>query len=115
MKMTHWLSAVLVLGSLLVFGGCGKSAPKQPDSIDYNGVQVAWLKLDVEFAGAGPEMQGDISQAKRAFRYSQFAQALPPLEKLAKYPNLTPSQQKLLSDLLEQTKQVIAKGPAPGQ
>lgn len=115
MRMRYWVLSGLVVVSLLAFSGCSKSAPKPPDSIDYNGVQVSWPKLDLEFAGAPPEMQADLSEAKRAFRYGLFAQAMPALEKLAKYPNLTPAQQKLLAEVLEQTKQVIAKGPPPGQ
>lgn len=114
MKIAYWLLGGLV-GSLLAISGCSKSAQKAPDSIDYNGVQVSWPKLDLEFAGAPQDMQVDLSEAKRAFRYGLFAQAIPALEKLAKYPNLTPAQQKLLNEVLEQTKQVIAKGPPAGQ
>lgn len=52
---------------------------------------------------------------KACLRYGQFPQAMVQLDKLAHVPNLTEPQKKLVNDLLEQTKQVIAKAPPPGQ
>jgi hypothetical protein len=52
---------------------------------------------------------------KAYLRFGQFPQAMVQLDKLAHVPNLTEPQKKLVNDLLEQTKQVVAKAPPPGQ
>jgi len=52
--------------------------------------------------------------AKRHIRYERFPQALVELNKLAQNPGLSEPQKKVVSALIEQTKQVIAKG-LPGQ
>jgi hypothetical protein len=114
MKCRYLLPGLLAAGVLLVFGGCRK-AELPPRMQEYYGVQVIWPQMDSDFANAGPELQDDLSQVKRAFRYANFAQALPALEKLSKAPNLTPAQQKLVSTLIDQTKQVLAKMPPAGQ
>ncbi|MEI6391636.1 MAG: hypothetical protein WCT12_11085 [Verrucomicrobiota bacterium] len=111
MRTTCWMCA-LVAG--LILGGCKKSETAVMTR-EFSGVQMDWPKLDVEFVNVSPDLQAQVSLVKRAFRYSQFPQAIVELEKLAKFPNLTAPQQKLVSNLLEQTRQVMAKAPPPGQ
>ena len=61
-------------------------------------------------------MQANVSLAVRAFRYALFTNALVELDKLVSNPKLTDAQKTLVSDLIEQTKRVIAKAPpAPEQ
>ena len=49
----------------------------------------------------------------RSLRYAQFPQAVAELGKLANNPNLSEPQKKVVNDLVEQTKQVIANSKAP--
>jgi hypothetical protein len=97
--------------------GCKKSQQQAVGPrTQYLGVQVDWPKLDTEFSNAPPELQKSAYEIKRDFRYSLFPQAMVALDKLANAPNLNESQKKLVTDLMEQTRQVIAKmGAPPGQ
>ena len=115
MKTLRFVPLALAIG-LTTVAGCKKSdapgsAPGTATQI--NGVNVDLPKLDVEFASAAPELQEGVNLLRRAFRYAQFPQALMELEKLSTNPGLSESQKKLVADLLEQTKQVIAKSPPP--
>jgi hypothetical protein len=112
MKTNHWTWTFLAVG-LVALAGCKKEnqAPGPPQK--FYGVQVDWLKLDPTFANASPEVQNGVLIVKRNFRYGMFPQAVAELEKLAKNPALTEPQKKLVGDLIEQTKQVIAQAPAP--
>jgi len=114
MKTTRWVFGLLA-SCLVASTGCEKAAQPADQAQEYYGVKVEWPRLDAEFAGASPEVQTEVSLAKRAFRYRLFPQALVQVDKLTHVPNLTEPQKKLVNDLLEQTKQVIAKAPPPGQ
>ena len=81
MRTTCWMCA-LVAG--LILGGCKKSETAVMTR-EFSGVQMDWPKLDVEFVNVSPDLQAQVSLVKRAFRYSQFPQAIVDLEKLAKY------------------------------
>jgi len=78
-------------------------------------LKLNWAKLNTEFTNASPDVQSDVSLAVRAFRYSLFPKALVELDKLSNNPNLTEAQKKLVAELQEPTKQVIAKAPPPEQ
>ena len=82
---------------------------------EYYGVKLNWSQLNTAFTNASSEAQNDAYMAVRAFRYSQFPQAMVQLEKLANDTGLTEAQKTLVAELMEQTKQVIAKAPAPPQ
>jgi hypothetical protein len=100
---------------LAALSGCKKST-QDPPSPNYYGVQVDLPKLDLQFTNASPETLTSVTLVKRYFRYSQFMQAMMELDKIANDSSLTQVQKKTIADLLEQTKQVIAKAPAqPGQ
>jgi len=113
MTRTWWLLSSLALFAL-AFGACQKSEPARGLAREYDGVKVEWPRLETEFTDASPETQMIISTALHAFRYGQFPQALLELNKLAQVPGLTDTQKKLIADLIEQTKQVIAKAPRHG-
>jgi len=108
-----WLLATLAV-CLLSLPACKKEPVPGPPQ-EYYGVKVDWLKLDSVFTNASAEVQNSVALVKRHYRYGLFPQALAELGRLAKFPNLTEEQKKLVSDLTEQTKQVIAKTPAPGR
>lgn len=113
MKMTKWMFATLAVG-LLFPVACKKEQPQGPPQT-YYGVQVDWPKLNATFTNASQDVQTSVASVKRNFRYGLFPQALMELDKLSKNPQLTEPQKKLLSDLIEQTKQVVAKTPVPGR
>lgn len=106
---------MIVIG-LLGLAGCNKAQQAAGPTDEYYGVKVDVPKLDTEFTNPNQALQDKLNLIKRFYRYEQFAQAVPELDALSKTPNLTESQKKLANDLIEQTKQVIAKAPPrPGQ
>jgi hypothetical protein len=108
MRVSNGVCALLAL-CLLAFASCKKSNQGVAPNTDYSGVKVDWPKLDTEFATSDSELQADARLAKRHIRYSQFMEALMDLDKLSRNPGLSGSQKKVVADLIEQTKQVIAK------
>ncbi len=104
--------SLLAAGCLVAVAGCKKSEVVAPVT-EYNGVKVDWPKLDSEFANASPELQANAALAKRYIRYSLFPRAMIELDKLANSPGLTESQKKAVTDVMEQTKEALAKAPAP--
>jgi hypothetical protein len=100
---------------LVAFASCKKSDQPVAPNTEFSGVRVDWPKLDTEFAGSDQELQKAASLAVRHIRYAQFPEAVADLERLSDDPKLTEAQKKLVSDLLEQTKQAMAKAPAPGK
>jgi hypothetical protein len=110
MKMPHWLFALLAV-CLVAFAGCKKAG--QAETPEFYGVQVDLPKLGLVFAGASEQVQANVATFNRFFRYGQYPQALGELDRLASQPSLTEPQKKLVGDLIEQTKQVIAKVPPP--
>ena len=99
---------------MVAMTGCKKSEKQTTGPrTQYLGVQVDWPKLDTEFTNAAPEVMATAAEIKRDFRYSLFPQAMVALDKLSNTPNLTESQKKLVNDLMEQTRQVIAKMGTP--
>ncbi|MEO6183371.1 MAG: hypothetical protein ABIP71_09780 [Verrucomicrobiota bacterium] len=109
MKITNFF--FLVFGvCLMTLTGCQKQ-DQQGSVQPFHGINVDWPKLETEFAKAGPDVQENLTLINRFFRYAQFTQALMELDKLSNNPNLTEPQKKLVSDLIQQTKQEIAKAP----
>jgi len=101
--------------ALLAAAGCKKEQQQMGPPQEYYGVKLNWLQLNTAFTNASPEAQNDAYLAVRAFRYSQFPQAMLQLEKLANEPGLTDGQKSVVNELMEQTKQVVAKAPPPPQ
>src|SRR5438045_5187017 len=111
MKTMNWILAIITV-SVFGMAGCKKQQTEGPPQ-EYYGVKVDWPKLNIVFSNATPEIQATVETLKRDFRYGQFNEAMPELDKLSNDPNLTPVQKKLITDITEQTKQVIAKAPPP--
>ena len=109
------MAFALLAVCLVAFASCKKSDQSVAPNTEYYGVKVDWPKLDTEFASSDQELQNAASLAVRHIRYSQFPDALGDLERLSANPKLTDAQKKVVSDLLEQTKQAVAKAPPPGQ
>lgn len=113
-KTTKFLLPILAV-CLLALAGCKKAEP-EGTALQFHGINVDLPKLDAAFANATPDVQESLTLIPRFFRYAQFPQALMELDKLSSNPSLTEPQKKLVMDLIEQTKQVIAKTPPqPGQ
>jgi hypothetical protein len=110
-------TASLVFGVIavcLVGPGCKKGPPPSPpETIQLYGVAVDLPKLDTEFQHASPEVQATVLQVKTAYRYGQLSRMMEELDKLGNTPGLTDAQKKLVSNLTEQMKQVIAKANLP--
>ena len=97
---------------LLGFAGCGKKAPAVPQGLDIQGVKVDLPKLQMEFSSAAPELQTDVNQAASGLRYGQYEKALMSLDHLINNPALSEPQKKVVNEVIEQMKQLIAKaGP----
>ena len=114
MNVPNGVSALLAV-CLVAVASCKKADQSVAPNTEFYGVKVDWPKLDTEFANSDREVQASASLAVRHIRYSQFPEALGDLERLSTNPKLTEAQKKAVNDLLEQTKQVIAKAPSPGQ
>src|SRR5689334_8865804 len=115
MRTYNAVMSLLAAACLAGVVGCKKAEVVAPVT-EYNGIKIDWPKLDSEFANASPELQGNAQLAKRYIRYSLFPRAMIELDKLANTPGLNESQKKAVTDLMEQTKEALAKAPlAPGQ
>jgi hypothetical protein len=114
MKAANIIFALLAV-CLVAFAGCKKSDQSAAQGKESDSVQVDWPKFDKEFTGSDQEVQTSAALVKRSIRYTEFPQALAEMERLSGNPKLTEAQKKIVSDLLERTKQVIAKAPPPGQ
>jgi hypothetical protein len=114
MKVHNVASALLAV-CLVAFASCKKSEQSVTPNTEFNGVKVEWPKLETEFGSGDQEMQRAASLAVRHIRYSQLPDAVGDLERLSGDPKLTEPQKKVVTDLLEQVKQALAKAPAPGQ
>jgi hypothetical protein len=112
MKTTGRILIPILAVCFLALAGCKKAEP-EVSGVQFHGINVDLPKLDTAFANATPDVQASLTSIPRFFRYAQFPEALMELDKLANNPSLTESQKKLVADLIEQTKQVIAKTPAP--
>jgi len=102
-----------VLSGLLLVGGCGKKQPTASPAYEINGVKVDVPKLQEAFAGSPPEIQADVNQTTRNLRYGMYEKSLMALDRLSTNPALNDTQKKVVNDVIEQMKQLIAKaGPS---
>ncbi len=110
-------TASLVVGMIaacLLGHGCKKAPPPSPPgTIQLYGVTVSLPRLDTEFKTASPEAQAAVFRVKTAYRFGQLSRMMEELDKLANEPSLSDPQKKLVSELTEQMKQVIAKTDLP--
>ena len=97
-------------GLLLVVAGCGKKQPTTPPAYEVNGVKVDVPRLQEAFSGSPPEIQADVNQTTLNLRYGMYEKSLMALDRLANNPAVNDTQKKVVNDLIEQMKQLIAKG-----
>jgi hypothetical protein len=109
-------AAAVSAGGVVALSGCNKAAappPPPPSTIQMAGVRLDLPKLDTEFQDASPEIQAAVKQIKQSYRGGRFVRMVTELDELSNNPGLGASQKKLVGDLIEQMKQVLAKMPAP--
>ena len=106
--MTSRLAAIS-LSFPLAIAACKKA--EQPAAInqEFYGLKLAWPKLTTEFTNASPEIQASAALAAHSFRCADFPRALAELDKLSNLTGLTEPNRKVVSELLEQTRLVMAK------
>jgi len=107
----------MCLAFLVVLGACSKSseADKLP-SMEFEGVKVDTPQLMAAFVEASPELQKPVSDAVTNMRYRKYLEAMKGLDAVLKSPGLNEQQKKLLTQVLDQLKEVLGKAsPRPGQ
>jgi hypothetical protein len=109
-----FISAVLLAGSV-TWDGCGKAEDQPGPTPVYYGVRVDLPKLDTAFTNASPDVQASAALVKQYLRYAELPKALAELGHLATNSTLTENQKRVVNDLTEQTKQVIANSNPPRQ
>ena len=106
------LLAVVLMAVGVAYSGCGKKAPPTPPPAEISGIKVDVPKLRQTLSGAPQEVMSDMNMFTSSLRYGQYEKALMGLDKLASNPGLNDTQKKVVNDVIEQMKQVIAKaGP----
>lgn len=118
MKKINWIIAALAVASLGL-AGCKKAADKPVDSLQVHGVSVDMPKLQATFSTVSDEqIKKLIFDADQGFRYGDYPKALAAVEELSNNPNVTEDQKKVVTDVLEQLKKLVAVAPgasAPAQ
>jgi len=100
----------MLMVGLMAVAAC-KKGPAEPtlDPVDVNGVKVDLPKLQAYFTETNADLQNSARKVVMAFRYGQYESALMELDKLSNDPALDETQKKLVSDMIEQVKQVMSK------
>jgi hypothetical protein len=100
------------LGFLVLLGACSKSseADKLPP-MEFEGVKVDTPRLMAEFVNAPPPLQTPVNDAATKVRYKLYLEAMMELDEVLKSPGLNDKQKKLIAQVLDQLKEVIAKVP----
>jgi hypothetical protein len=112
MHLRYCISTI-VLGALVALAGCSKpAADAQVPAMEIRGIKVDMPKMQQLFATAAPELQSSASKASMSIRYGQFPEASAELAKLAAMPGLSDAQKKVVSDVTEQVKQLMAPAPS---
>jgi hypothetical protein len=111
MKVIKFCSALLILG-LLAVGGCSKGPPT-PAVPEINGVKCDFPKLQRTFDNSSGEIQQHVQEAIQGVRYGMYDRSLEALDALANDATVTADQKKVVNELIESMKQVIAKSPPP--
>ena len=112
MKTQNFLFGI-VIATAVTLTACGKKQPPTPSAYEVSGVNVDMPALQSAFLGASQDLQAAVNDASADLRYGQYVKALESLDKVSSDPNLTEPQKKLVAQVIEQLKQVIAKaGPS---
>ena len=108
----RFLCGGFCLALLLIWSGCSKSieADKLP-SMEIEGVNVNIPQLAAGFANSAPEVQSKVAEAVTKVRYKRYLPAMMDLEETAKSPGLSDKQKKLITQVMDQLKEVMSKSP----
>ena len=100
---------------LLLAGGCSNSSntDKLPPT-QIQGVDVDIPRLSGEFAKAKPDIQEKVNDAVTKIRYQRYMQAMMELDEVINMPGLDDKQKKLITQVVSQLKEVVAKNPGQG-
>jgi hypothetical protein len=100
------------LAFLVLLGACSKSseADKLPP-MEFEGVKVDTPRLMAEFLDAPPQLQKPVNDAVTKVRYKLYLQAMMELDQVLKSPGLNDKQKKLIVQVIDQLKEVLAKAP----
>jgi hypothetical protein len=103
------------LALLLLVCACSNSSrsDKLPP-MQIQGVNVDIPQLAAQFANAQPELQSRVTEGIAKVRLHQYLEGMMVLDEALKSPGLNDKQKKLLTQVLGQLKEVVAKAPAPG-
>jgi hypothetical protein len=103
---------MLLFATLLALPACGKKAPPGPEPIVINGIKIDGPKLTEAFVGADPALTSQAHEAVRFLRYGLYVNSLEALDKMSRDPKLNEAQKKVVGEVIEQVKQLVAKsGP----
>src|SRR5256885_16630912 len=100
------------LAFLALLGACNKSseADKLPP-MEVEGVKVDTPRLMAEFVNASPELQRPVNEAVTKMRYRKYLDAMMDLDHVLTNPGLNDKQKKLVAQVIDQPKEVLAKNP----
>ncbi len=105
-------SVALSLVLALATSGCSKSSNLENlPPIEVEGVQVDIPQLMADFSEVPPELYTKANEAATNVRYKKYMDAMMGFDAILKTPGLKPNQQKILTKVMDQLKQVIAKAP----
>ena len=95
---------------LALLSACSKSsdADKLPP-MEFEGVKVDTPRLMAEFVNASPQLQTPVNEAVTNMRYRKYLEAMMGLDQVLKSPGLNDKQKKLITQVMDQLKEVLAK------
>ena len=94
---------------------CACSNSSQSDKLppmQIQGVNVDIPQLSAQFAEASPEIQSRVNEGIAKVRLNQYLQGMRVFDEVLNSPGLNDKQKKLLTQVLGQLKEVVAKAPA---
>src|SRR5215471_6576536 len=98
---------MLLAAGLLLFAGCSKSQ-KTPPASQIQGVSVDLAKLQAAYAtNSAPDIQEQLMQVSFGMRYGDYMKSLGALDKLLNNPASTDQEKQVVSQVIEQVKQVL--------
>jgi hypothetical protein len=109
---TRFLWGSLSLALLLLAGACGSKANK-PVPMQIQGVNVDISELSAAFVDSPPDLNKQVTQGITKVRYNQYLQGMMELDTALNMPGLSDKQKQVLTKVIGQLKEVVAKPPPP--
>jgi hypothetical protein len=97
------------LALLLLPSACSQSKKLEPMQIQ--GVNVDIPQLSAEFAHAPPELQSRVTDGVSKVRLNLYLRGMMEFDEVLNSPGLKDKQKKLLTQVIGQLKEVVAKTP----